>query len=228
MTYRDRRLARAERLRDYADKNDAKSTAAHEGARKIMDGIPLGQPILVGHHSEKRARADVRRIDSGMRTAHELGSRAGEQRSRADEIERQAENAIYSDDADAVERLEQKIADLEAERERRKKANADYRREHRAELKTMTAYEKSQAVPYPAYSISNIGGQISQGRKRLEHLRYAAKQRAGEAPVRYRTISARYAGSCDECGAKVERGDTIGYARNAPDGRNVLCGTCTP
>ena len=34
-----------------------------------MDGIPPGQPILVGHHSEARARRDKKRIDSGMRRA---------------------------------------------------------------------------------------------------------------------------------------------------------------
>jgi len=40
-----------------------------------MDGIPLGQPILVGHHSERRARRDAERIDNGIRRMveeHEL------------------------------------------------------------------------------------------------------------------------------------------------------------
>jgi predicted RNA methylase len=35
----------------------------------IADNIPLGQPILVGHHSEKRARRDAARIENGMRKA---------------------------------------------------------------------------------------------------------------------------------------------------------------
>src|SRR5690606_3126416 len=33
----------------------------------ILEHIPFGQPILIGHHSEKRARKDVERIDHGMR-----------------------------------------------------------------------------------------------------------------------------------------------------------------
>jgi hypothetical protein len=38
----------------------------------IADGIPLGQPILVGHHSERRARKDAERIENGMRRAVRL------------------------------------------------------------------------------------------------------------------------------------------------------------
>jgi hypothetical protein len=33
--------------------------------------IPFGQPILVGHHSEGRARRDQGRIESGMRAGVE-------------------------------------------------------------------------------------------------------------------------------------------------------------
>jgi hypothetical protein len=36
---------------------------------RICEHIPLGQPILVGHHSEKHARKDAERIDNGMRRA---------------------------------------------------------------------------------------------------------------------------------------------------------------
>jgi protein-L-isoaspartate O-methyltransferase len=39
---------------------------------RIADGIPLGQPILVGHHSERRARKDAEKIQGGMRKAVRL------------------------------------------------------------------------------------------------------------------------------------------------------------
>lgn len=71
MTYRERREARAEKLREWAAKRDAKSAAGFQAARTVADGIPLGQPILVGHHSEKRHRRDIARIDSGMRAGAE-------------------------------------------------------------------------------------------------------------------------------------------------------------
>jgi hypothetical protein len=58
---------RADRYTDRAGRAATRSTTAYEGVRHIADGIPFGQPILVGHHSEGRARRDVARMDAGMR-----------------------------------------------------------------------------------------------------------------------------------------------------------------
>ncbi len=60
---------RAERFGDYRDKREADAERAHAAVAQIADAIPLGQPILVGHHSEKRARKDAERIENGMRKA---------------------------------------------------------------------------------------------------------------------------------------------------------------
>lgn len=65
----DRAEDRAERFEDYSDSRAADAAAAHSAVRRIADGIPLGQPILVGHHSEKHARKDAERIENGMRKA---------------------------------------------------------------------------------------------------------------------------------------------------------------
>jgi len=54
--------ARADRLDARAAKHDAEAEARYKAAKDIMDRIPLGQPILVGHHSERGARADQKRI----------------------------------------------------------------------------------------------------------------------------------------------------------------------
>lgn len=170
MTYRERREARADRLDGWAEKREAKSEAAYDGVRRIADGIPFGQPILVGHHSEGRARRDQARIESGMRRSIESADMADSMRSRAENIRAQADHAIYSDDEDAVERLRERIDGLEAEREKVKTANAAYRKEHKAELAKMTAYERGQAVPYPSYVLQNLGGNITRNRKRLAQL----------------------------------------------------------
>jgi hypothetical protein len=60
---------RVTRLSGRAERATARSTQAQEQARAIADLIPLGQPILVGHHSERRARRDQERIEAGERTA---------------------------------------------------------------------------------------------------------------------------------------------------------------
>ena len=60
---------RAERFEDYSDKRAADAEAARKSVAAIADNIPMGQPILVGHHSEKHARRDAERIENGMRKA---------------------------------------------------------------------------------------------------------------------------------------------------------------
>ena len=68
----DRAEERADRFEDYSDKRRDEAVRAHAAVERICDGIPLGQPILVGHHSEKRARRDADRITNGMRKAVNL------------------------------------------------------------------------------------------------------------------------------------------------------------
>jgi phospholipid N-methyltransferase len=60
---------RAERFETYAEKRAEDADRAREHVAQIADGIPLGSPILVGHHSEKHARKDAERIENGMRKA---------------------------------------------------------------------------------------------------------------------------------------------------------------
>lgn len=65
----DRAEQRAERFEDYSDARKEDAERAREAVSKIADNIPLGQPILVGHHSERHARKDAERIENGMRKA---------------------------------------------------------------------------------------------------------------------------------------------------------------
>lgn len=65
----DRAEDRAERFEGYSDKREADAHAAHAAVERITSGIPMGQPILVGHHSERHARKDAERIENGMRKA---------------------------------------------------------------------------------------------------------------------------------------------------------------
>lgn len=65
----ERAEERADRFEDYSDKRMSDAESARRAVESIADGIPFGQPILVGHHSEKHARRDAERIESGMRKA---------------------------------------------------------------------------------------------------------------------------------------------------------------
>lgn len=65
----ERAEARAERFEGYSDSRAADAQRAHAAVSAIADNIPLGQPILIGHHSERHARRDAERIENGMRKA---------------------------------------------------------------------------------------------------------------------------------------------------------------
>jgi len=79
----DRAEAKADRLEDLSDRKQNEAERARAGVASIADNIPFGQPILVGHHSERRARKDIQRIENGMRKAVEYWKAAGYWKERA-------------------------------------------------------------------------------------------------------------------------------------------------
>lgn len=197
MTYRERREARAEKRRAWAESRAAKAESAYQGAHTIADGIPLGQPILVGHHSERRARRDQDRIHSGFRRAAEHDAMASHHSAAADTIERQLDASIYDDDPDAIDRLRAKLAGLEARRDRIKAYNAACRKAKRAtpealelldeaqrrDLDTIArvaAYQLRAYGQMPAYASSNLSGTIKTTRDRLERLEADQEERIEE------------------------------------------------
>jgi protein-L-isoaspartate O-methyltransferase len=79
----DRAEERAERFEDYGEKRAEDAHAAHAAVKAIADNIPFGQPILVGHHSERRARKAVEKIENGMRRAVKMWETSQYWQSRA-------------------------------------------------------------------------------------------------------------------------------------------------
>lgn len=67
---------RAERSSKRAERAAARSAERREMAHGLAAAIPFGQPILVGHHSERRARRDQERIHTDMGKAIAEGERA--------------------------------------------------------------------------------------------------------------------------------------------------------
>jgi protein-L-isoaspartate O-methyltransferase len=79
----DRAEQRADRFEDYSENRAKDAESAHKAVSAIADNIPLGQPILVGHHSEKHARKDAQRIENGMRRAVKMWEQAEYWKQRA-------------------------------------------------------------------------------------------------------------------------------------------------
>src|SRR5580692_9663029 len=80
----ERAEERAERFEDYHEKRAGDAERAHAAVAQIADAIPLGQPIFVGHHSERHARRDKERIENGMRKAVKMWATAKYWTARAD------------------------------------------------------------------------------------------------------------------------------------------------
>jgi phospholipid N-methyltransferase len=108
-TLAERAEIRAGRFDELSDKRANDSARAAEAVRAIADGIPLGQPILIGHHSERHARKDAERIESGMRKTVALWETAQYWKDRAAGAIR---NAKYKERPDVRAR---RIARIEAD-----------------------------------------------------------------------------------------------------------------
>ncbi len=118
--YEERQQARRERYEARAEKLRSEAQALNSQASDMASAIPFGQPILVGHHSEKRDRRYRGRI-------HDTFGRAYANEQKADYYEAKAKSVgtggISSDDPRALEKLRQKLADLQRMQTMMKKAN---------------------------------------------------------------------------------------------------------
>ncbi len=79
----ERSEQRAERFDDYSDNRSMDAERAHASVSAIAENIPFGQPILIGHHSERHARKDAQRIENGMRKAVKMWEQAEYWKARA-------------------------------------------------------------------------------------------------------------------------------------------------
>lgn len=90
MTVAERAEMKAARLEDLAEKRAQQSDAFAAAARRIGERFYAGQPILIGHHSERRARKDRDRMDQNMGAAVKAGKAADYWLYRATSVERHA------------------------------------------------------------------------------------------------------------------------------------------
>ena len=178
--YDARREDKADRLQTRALKAQERSDSAHQRAHDIGKDIPFGQPILVGHHSERHARADVRRIDNAMRTSVEEGRKAESLQRRADAAT--SNTTVYSDDPGAVSKLETKLAKLEETHKQMKDVNRHYKKGTLKDIgwsedqiaratKAVTEGYSWNKAPYPGYALTNSSANMRQVKKRIGELK---------------------------------------------------------
>ena len=180
--YQERKEARIDRMEERAARAQSESDAASHAAFAIMEHIPPGQPILVGHHSERHHRRDLDKIDRNMRKSVEASGKAAYYASRA--ASAASNTAISGDDPDALDKLEAKLSKLQAAQERDKERNAWYRKhktmkgcpgitdEDAASADAQLA-EMREGIrrPVPAWQLSNRNAEINRLKNRIALLR---------------------------------------------------------
>jgi hypothetical protein len=184
---------RIERQRGKAGKLRAEAKGLQGRAHAIANVIPMGQPILLGHHSQKRHERDLAKIDRSMRKSLKLSAEAETLERRAARAEKHP--TISSDDPDAVTKLRAKLTALDAQREKMRAANAAIRAggDVVARLRAL-GFEEGRArkllqpdplgrVGFPAYALQNASGERARLLARIRELeaRRAAPPRASEA-----------------------------------------------
>lgn len=117
--YEEKQAAKKARQAERAAKIRAEADATYQQARKMAEVIPFGQPILIGHYSEKSDRAYRGRIHNKFGKAFALMDQAKELQARAETTS----NAISSDDPDAVKKLETKLDGMKSAHARMVAAN---------------------------------------------------------------------------------------------------------
>lgn len=179
LTRRERLERKMTRRQEWAEKAEARS-ARHWAAADPSEektGIPFGQPILVGHHSERRHRRALDRLARHAEKAFEEADKAKHHAAKAGGLADQLDRSIFSDDANVVEALNDKRTDLERRRDHMKAANAYYKTHKtldgwdgpsdiREDGESVLRHQAYYGKPFPPYAFTNLGAKIRTAAKR--------------------------------------------------------------
>lgn len=200
--YEAKQAARRDRLEAAADRAEARADHAYKRAdmSEATTGIPFGQPVLVGHHSEARHRRAIEKADRAMRASIEESKRATELRGRAAAV---GTGGISSDDPDAIAKLTDQLEKAEKTQELMKAANKIIRKwmkrgvthettgpdfdamaEELAQLGRAFSVEEVRklikpylgSVGFASFSLSNNTANMARIKKRIEALKAAAQR----------------------------------------------------
>ncbi|BAV04427.1 protein of unknown function [Filimonas lacunae] len=172
--YHERKVNRADNAEMQAAKSRQKSQQLYESSHNMVSGIPMGQPILIGHHSEKGHRRLLERSNNAMRGSVEADKAADHYEDRASSIRNN--KTIATDNPDALQLLRDKLARLQAAHELLKQAGKLYRKNPNdkdgyMKLPGATIGQWNDMVKYGGikrFEIANSNQNINSVKKRLE------------------------------------------------------------
>ncbi|HII2982161.1 TPA: DUF3560 domain-containing protein [Yersinia enterocolitica] len=182
-SYEQRLEEKRDRLESRALKSRRLSNEAYEQSHRLTEMIPFGQPILVGHHSERRHRAALDKSWNKMGQSVALSEKAEYYDRRAAAV---GSAGISSDDPSAIEKLEEKLAKQKKAHSQMIAANKVIRSKSDDESKRLSLFEIgfSEAsinaslkpdcmgvIGFASYQLTNSNQRIKATEKRLNELK---------------------------------------------------------
>lgn len=176
-TYEQKKADKVERLREAADKLDAQADRMAENYSSMAVHLPVGQPVLKGHYSEKADINFRNKLNRTLSNTAELRNKAEELREKAKITENN--KSISGDDPDAILKLREKIEKLEDKSAMMKKVNAYYRKHKTCvgcdvitekEAKLLDENAACWGAPFRTYQLSYIRKDIKTATDRIKEL----------------------------------------------------------
>ncbi len=140
--YQEKREAKQARYEELAAKNHELANQQFKEAIKMGEVIPFGQPILVGHHSEKGDRNYRKKIDRKMEKSFETNDKAKHYDSKVHSMKHNG--AISRDDPEAIQKLLAKIEKEKLTHKTAKDKRKDFRDRKEELIKEMGDREYHQ------------------------------------------------------------------------------------
>lgn len=195
--YQERKQARINRYKELAEKNQALATAKIERAEKLSECIQFGQPIIVGHHSEKRDRAFRNKITKTFEQGFMAMDKAKYYEQKA--ISAENNNSISSDNPDALKLLKEKLEKLTNNQNLMKAINKIVKNKKKTDaekieeiLKLGVSKETAQKalepdfcgrIGFPAYALQNNNANIKRVKERIIELEKKESETTTEIEV---------------------------------------------
>jgi hypothetical protein len=190
--FEERKNNRIQNATKQAGKNEKKSQELAEQAKEMASVIPPGQPILVGHHSENRDRNYRKKIGNKWSQVVEAEKKAEFYADKAESIAKN--DAIYSDDPDALPKLRQKLADCEANHAFMRASDKFLRNSDKegflkvsgASVKLsdqLSAINSYTHTGFPGFAFKNSRAEIDRLKKRIAYLEAQSANKTKETVI---------------------------------------------
>lgn len=186
--YEQKQADRKARLEARAELTSAASLATFSQAKTMASYIPFGQPILIGHHSERRDRNFRSKIHGTYKKSFAMAEEAERLQRKAEGV---GKGGISRDDPDAVSKLRKELENCERSQEVMKNANKIIRKNVDNDVKIAQlvglGLSENQAnellkpdfagrVGFASYSLTNNNANIARIKLRIAELEKLAER----------------------------------------------------